>query len=85
MAVQTKRKARLSVTVEPELKMTAQVIAKERNTTPSGIISQCLEELASNRKKELMIRYYKTMAKEHDDFAKKSINVIQKIAASWGD
>lgn len=85
MAVQTKRKVRLSVTVEPELKITAQEIARERKTTPSGIISQCLEELARNRKEELMIRYYKTMAKEHRDFAKKSARVIQKIASSWGD
>ena len=86
MATQTTRqKARLSVTVKPELKAVAEEIAKEKNTTKSGIISQYLEELARNRKDELMIKYYETMANEHRDFAKKSVKVIQKIASSWGD
>jgi hypothetical protein len=86
MVVQTKRrKARLSVTVRPELKAVAEEIAKENNTTPSGIVSNCLEELARGRKEALMIKYYETMASEHRDFAKKSVKVIQKIASSWGD
>jgi len=81
----TVRKVQLSVTVNPALKAVAEEIAKEKNTTPSGIVSDCLEELARNRKEALMIKYYETMASEHRDFAKKSVKVIQKIASSWGD
>jgi len=82
MVVQT---TRLSVTVKPELKAVADEIAKENKTTRSKVISQCLEELARNRKEKLMIEYYQTMAREHRDFAKKSVKVIQNIASSWGD
>jgi len=86
MVIQTTRKkVQLSVTVSPELKAIADEVAKENNTTCSGVISQCLEELACKRKEELMIKYYKTMAKEHRDFTKKSAKVIQNIASSWGD
>ncbi len=79
----TTRKARLSVTVRPELKAVAEEIARENNTTTSGIVSQCLEELAQTRKENLLIQYYKTMAREHKVFAERSVNVIQKIASSW--
>jgi len=79
------RTTRLSVTVKPELKAVADEIAREKKTTRSKIISQCLEELARNRKEKLMIEYYQTMAREHKDFAKNSVKVIQNIASSWGD
>ena len=81
----TGRKVQLSVTVRPELKAAAEEIAKENNTTTSSIVTQCLEELAHNRKEASMIKYYETMAKEHRDYAMKSAKVIQKIASSWGD
>lgn len=81
----TVRKVQLSTTVRPELKALAEEIAKENNTTTSGVVSQCLEELALRRKEALMVKYYETMANEHRDFAKKSVKVIQKIASSWGD
>lgn len=81
----TARKVQFSTTVRPELKALAEEIAKENNTTASGVVSQCLEELALRRKEALMIKYYETMANEHRDFAKKSVKVIQKIASSWGD
>ena len=79
------RKVQLSVTVRPELKAVAEEVAKENNTTPSGIVSKCLEELARNREEALMVKYYETMASEHKAFAKESVKVIQKIASSWGD
>lgn len=81
----TRRKVQLSVTVRPELKIMAEELAKENNTTTSGIVSDCLEELARNRKETLMVKYYETMASEHRNFAKKSVKVIQGIASSWGD
>jgi len=81
----TVRKVQLSITVNPALKAVAEEIAREKNTTPSGIVSQCLEELAHNREEALMIKYYETMAKEHKDFAKKTAKVIQRIASSWSD
>ena len=86
MTVQTRtRKVQLSVTVNPELKLLAEELAKENKTNPSGFVSQWLEELARKRKETLMIKYYKTMAREHKAFAKESAKVIQDIASSWGD
>jgi len=79
------RATRLSITIKPELKAVADEIAKENKTSRSKVISQCLEELARNRKEKSMIKYYETMAKEHRDFAKKSVKVIQNIASSWKD
>jgi len=83
MVVQTK--TRLSVTIRQELKALAEEVARESHTSTSKVVSRCLEDLAHNRKEELMIGYYKAMAAEHRDFARKSTRVIQKIAASWGD
>jgi hypothetical protein len=85
MVTRTKRKVRLSITVDPKLKELAEKIAGETKSTPSGVISQCLEELAKKRKEEGMIRYYKEMADEHDEFHKKAAKTIEKIVAEWGE
>jgi len=53
----TTQTIRLSVTVKPELKAIASEIARENKTSCSKVISQCLEELARNRKENLMIKY----------------------------
>jgi predicted transcriptional regulator len=81
----TKRKVRLSITVDPELKKLAEKIAGETKSTPSGVISQCLEELAKQRKEQAMIRYYQEEDKEFDEFYNKSAKAIGKIVASWSD
>ena len=86
MVTRIKRpKNRLSITVEPELKAVVDEIVKETKTNRSIVISQCLEELVRNRKEASMIKYYETMEQEHEEFANKSVKVIQKIASSWGD
>ena len=81
----TARKVQLSTTVRPELKALAKEIAKENNTTASGVVSQCLEELALRRKEALMVKYYEVMAQEHKDFAEMSADVIHEMASSWDD
>ena len=86
MTTQTKKpKDSISITIEPDLISVIDEIRKETMTTRSGVISRCLEELARNRKEALMIKYYETMANEHDEFAGESTKVIQKIASAWGD
>ncbi len=86
MAPQIKRpKDSISITVEPDLIAVVDEIRKETKTTRSGVISKCLEELARNRKEALMIKYYETMAQEDEEFAEKSVKVIQEIASSWSD
>ena len=77
------RKARMSVTIYPELKAIAEEIAKENKTTPSGIVSQCLEELARKRTMELMEEGYKTMAKEHKQFARLSAKAASEVVPAW--
>ena len=78
-------KVQLSATVSPELKALAGKIAKENNTTTSGVVSKCLEELALRRKEALMAKYYDVMALEHKDFAEMSADVIHEMASSWDD
>jgi hypothetical protein len=80
-----RRKVRLSITVDPELKKLAEAVADENNTTPSGVISHCLAELAAKRKEEALIKYYQETAKENKEFAESSIGIIQKIASTWKD
>ncbi len=76
----------ITVSIPKRLVAVVEEIVKENPTTNrSRVISQCLEGLARSRKEELMIKYYETMAREHQEFAKKSVKVIQKIASSWGD
>lgn len=66
MVIQTGgRKVQLSATVRPELKVLAEQIAKENNTTKSGVISQCLEEIARKRTINLMEEGYREMAEEN--------------------
>lgn len=80
MAAQTTvRKVQLSATVRPELKALAEEIAKENNTTTSGVVSKCLEELARKRTMELMEEGYKTMAKENKDFAKMTFELQRRV------
>ena len=80
-----KATTRFTIITRPELKAVVDEVARENKTSRSKIVSQCLEELARNRKEALMVKYYETMASEHRDFAKKSVKVIQKIASSWSD
>ena len=56
------RKVQLSATVRPELKELAEKIAKEDNTTVSGIITRYLEMLAQKRRSKLLEEGYKAMA-----------------------
>jgi predicted transcriptional regulator len=81
----TKRKVRLSITVDPELKELAEKIAGETKSTPSGVISQCLEELAKQHKEEGMIRYYKEMARENDECEKITSKIAEETVKSWDD
>ncbi len=81
MATQT----RMSITISPALKTAAHEIAKENNTSVSRLVSQCLEALARQRKQKLLIKYYRDMADEHNEFAEKSANLVQSVASSWGD
>lgn len=84
MVTQTKgRKVQLSVTVRPELKELAEKIAKENNTTPSGMVSKFLEEIARKRTIEIMEEGYRAMAKEHKQFAKLSAKAASEVVPPW--
>ena len=66
MVVQTKmRKVTLSISINPELKVAAEEIAKENNTTTSAMISRYIEEMAEQRTIKLMEEGYRAMAEEN--------------------
>lgn len=76
MVAQTKkRKATLSISINPELKVVAEEVAKENNTTPSGFISQYLEEVARKRMIKLMEEGYREMADENRLLAEQSLSI----------
>ncbi len=80
MVTQIKRgKASISITVEPDLIAVVDEISKETNTTRSGVISRCLEELARRRTTALMEEGYKAMAKENKDFAKMTFELQRRV------
>ncbi len=82
MVVRTKA-TRLSVTIDPELKAEADEIAKMRGITTSRLVSECLLDMLRKRKRKLLIEYYRTMAAEHDEFAKNTAELVNEVASSW--
>jgi metal-responsive CopG/Arc/MetJ family transcriptional regulator len=80
MVTRIKRgKDSISITVEPDLIAVVDEIRKETNTTRSGVISRCLEELAQRRATALMEEGYKAMAKENKDFAKMAFELQRRV------
>ncbi len=75
----------ITVSIPSRLAAIVEEIVKEKKTNRSRVISQCLEDLARRRKEEQMVKYYKTMASEHNKFAEESTKVTQEIASEWGD
>jgi len=69
----------ISITVEPDLIAVVDEIRKETNTTRSGVISRCLEELAQRRTVALMEEGYKAMAKENKDFAGMTFELQRQV------
>ena len=80
MVAQTKRgKNSISITVAPTLLAVVDEIIKETKGTRSGIISQCLEELAQRRTAALLEEGYKAMVKENKDFAKVAFELQRQV------
>lgn len=66
MVTRIKRgKDSISITVEPDLIAVVDEIRKETNTSRSGVISRCLEEMARKRTIKLMEEGYREMAEEN--------------------
>jgi hypothetical protein len=76
----TKLKARLSVSIRPELKALAENMAKESKISKSALISGCIEELARKREMKLMEEGYRAMAKENLEITKLSFELQKKTA-----
>ncbi|HXY74514.1 MAG TPA: ribbon-helix-helix protein, CopG family [Dehalococcoidales bacterium] len=80
MTVKEKTKARLSVSISPELKELAENLAKESKKSKSALISECIQELARKREMDLMAEGYQAMAHENMELAKLSLESQRKIA-----
>jgi len=76
MATQTKRgKDSISITVEPNLIAVVDEIRRETNSTRSGVISRCLEEMAERRMQVRMEEGYREMAEENRLLAEQSLPI----------
>jgi metal-responsive CopG/Arc/MetJ family transcriptional regulator len=83
--VSNRKNNQISISIKKELIELADQVARETNTNRSKVISDCLEELARQRKEQLMIKYYQYMDSEKEKFLNNTQRVISDIVAGWGD
>jgi metal-responsive CopG/Arc/MetJ family transcriptional regulator len=74
---------RLTASIPKDIIEGTDEIAAATKTSRSKIIADCLREMISARKRQLLIEGYQEMAKEHSDFTKLSENVAKEILPDW--
>ena len=72
--------AKLSISLDKDLIVFADELAREENISRSRVVSNCLSELAQKRQVQLMEEGYKVMAKENSDFAKLTFALQSEVA-----
>lgn len=77
------RMKRLTATVPQDIIESTDEIAAVTKSSRSKIITDCLREMIKIRKRQLLIEGYKTMAKEHSEFAKLSEEAAREALPGW--
>jgi len=75
--------ARLSASVPKYIIDETEKIAAMRKLSRSKLISECLEEMIRNRRRQLLVEGYKAMAEKHNDFAKLAQNAAEEVLPPW--
>lgn len=79
----TTKTARITVSLPLNLIAVAKEIADEKRLTRSRLVSMCLQELAEKRKSETMKDGYMAMAKQHEEFARMTSDVLHETIPEW--
>ena len=79
----TTRMGRLTASVPQDIIEGTDEIAAAKKSSRSKIITDCLREMIKARKRQLLRDGYKTMAKEHSDFAKLSEDAAKEVLPGW--
>ncbi len=79
----TTQVVKLTISLPKSLISLADEVANEEHISRSKVVSNCLRELAQKRTIELMEEGYKAMAKEHEEFAKISVEAASEVVPPW--
>jgi metal-responsive CopG/Arc/MetJ family transcriptional regulator len=82
--ISNNKRGHISISIRKELIDLADEVARELNTNRSAVITSCLEELARKRKEQLMIKYYRSMNSEQEQFLTDVRPSIGDIVKDWG-
>jgi len=74
---------RLSATVPKHIIDEADEIAVLDSISRSQLIARCLAEMIQKRKRTLLAEGYKTMAKQHEEFASLSEGAAKEVLPNW--
>jgi len=79
----TAEMAKLTISLPKSLISFADEVASEKNISRSKVVSNCLRELAQERKIQLMEEGYKAMAEENRKFAKMAFELQRRVVPEW--
>ena len=74
---------RLSATVPKHIVDEADKIADASKISRSQLISECLTEMIQGRKKILLAEGYRTMSKQHEEFALLTKDAAKEVLPNW--
>lgn len=75
--------AKMTVSLPQELISVADRVARERKTSRSKVVSDCLKDLAEKKRAAEMMEGYKVMAKQQKQFAGVASKVAGEVLPEW--
>ena len=75
--------AKLTISLPRDLVCFTDRLAKERNTSRSGMIASVLRDLANERERAAMIEGYEAMAEQNREFAATALLLANEILPEW--
>ncbi|MBI2328877.1 MAG: hypothetical protein HYU85_04490 [Chloroflexi bacterium] len=75
--------AKLTISLPKSLISFADEVAREENISRSKVVSNCLREFAQKQTIKMMEEGYKAMAKEHEQFARTSVEAASEVVPPW--
>lgn len=75
--------AKMTVSLPRELISVADQVARERKTSRSKVISDCLKDLAEKKRTAEMIEGYRAMAKQQKELADLAFKTASEVLPEW--
>ncbi|MFQ5987424.1 MAG: hypothetical protein ACE5H6_01090 [Dehalococcoidia bacterium] len=74
---------KLTISLPRDLVCFTDSLAKERNTSRSGMIASVLRDLAKERERAAMIEGYEAMAEQNREFAAMALLLANEVLPEW--